>query len=422
MESNAPDRDTAIRILNTLRSAVPTPATVDVPYLHVEESNGRGLWLRSLDADFQAARSSSATLVRLVRGDYGDGKSHFLRMAAWLALRQGLAVGFVSIENKPGLLGQFDAQVLWRQFVQELATPQSQGRPEGLAGILDRWCDGMEDPGRALATLDRQYAIEVNFRQAVRGYVRAHFEQADKDAYLQWFQGDHVRPPNVRTSIDQRNAQVMLRSLAVLLRLLGHGGLVLILDELELIREQRQRVRDHAYESLRLLADNPYGVPGYVFLGAALREMFQPKKGGFDTYPALWQRLGLAFLPQAAGEPVNYRGTVIDLERTPLTAEELRGIAGRVRALFGIAEGWDAAAALPDGLLAQLVGHVTRTCGSASTPRHLIATLLDLLGKKRQDTCYDIAAHIPQAARDTALLIRRQEQQRRRQIGEEPGE
>jgi hypothetical protein len=419
MDSNTLDRDTAIRILTTLASAVPTPATADVPHMHVEAADGRALWLRGLDADFQAARAAAATIIRLIRGDYGDGKSHFLRMAAWLALKQGLAVGFVSIENKPDLLRQFDAQVLWRQFVQELATPQSLGRPEGLAGILDRWCDGMDDPGRALAALDRQYAIEVNFRQAVRGYVRAHFEQADKDAYLQWFQGDRVRLPHVRTVIHQGNAQVMLRSLAVFLRLLGYGGLVLILDELELIREQRQSVRDHAYESLRLLVDNPYGVPGYVFLGAALREMFQPKRGGFDTYPALWQRLGLAFLSQGAGEPVNFRSTVIDLEKTPLTLEELRGIAGRVRALFGIAEQWDAAAALPDDLLAQLVEHVARTSGSASTPRHLIVTLLDLLRKKRQDAAYEVAARIPQAVLDTTLLIRRREQERRRQIGEE---
>jgi hypothetical protein len=223
----------------------------------------------------------------------------------------------------------------------------------------------------------------------------------------------------VRCVIDPRNVNVMLRSLATFLRHLGHRGLVVILDELELIREQSRRVRDSAYESLRLLTDNPYVVPSYVFLGAATREMFLPNMNGFDTYQPLYQRFGLAFLPHGPGEPCNWRGTVIDLERTPLTEADLRAIAVRLRVIDAIAGAWDAAAAVPDAALDRLVQFVSKTSGDTSKPRWLIATLVDVLQKKQQDAGYDVLGRIPEAARTAASAIRLQEQRRHRKLGGE---
>ncbi len=209
----------------------------------------------------------------------------------------------------------------------------------------------------------------------------------------------------------------MLRSLALFLKQIGYSGIMVLMDELELIQDQTRRVRNTAYESLRQLVDNPFAVPGYIFIGAATPEMFVSPKG-FQEYTALWQRSGLAFGLQREDEPINYRGVVVDLERTPLNSKELLEIARRVRAIYSIAESWNAAAAVPDEALATLVHFVERESVDVSKPRWLIATTMDVLMKKQQDEDYDVLHRIPEDARRTAEQIREAERRRHRQIGE----
>jgi len=141
-----------------------------------------------------------------------------------------------------------------------LATPESDGEREGIEAILNRWCERVaqspEQLQRALVELERIPKLDPDFRQALRGYLRAWLEEGDRDSYLQWFKGDPIKPKGVRVRIDRTNARTMLRSLVQFFKHLGYSGLVLFLDELELIMRQRRRVRDASYEILRQFIDD----------------------------------------------------------------------------------------------------------------------------------------------------------------------
>lgn len=410
--TEVPDRRAAIQLARQLVAGVPKAIPSTVHYLHV----GRERWLEGIRADLADAYEADASVVRFVKGYYGDGKSHFLFMTMWTALQQGFVASYVSAERTR--LRAFDLELVWKAMVQNLATRESDGEPEGLSGLLDRWCATTKNVPAALAGIDSLAKLDANFRQAIRGYLRAHFEETDKAPYQQWLQGDPIRPTGVRSRIDRTNCHVMLRSLAVLLKHLGYHGLMILMDELELIHEQPKRVRDAAYESLRQLVDNPFAVPSYIFIGAATPEMFTSPRG-FQEYVALWQRAGLAFGLQREDEPVNYRGVVVDLERTPLSSEELVEIARRVRAIYGVAESWDAASGMPDDVLERLVSHIEGESADLSKPRWVVATVLDQLMKTRQDPSYDVLHRIPQDVRNAAERIQEAERRRHRQIDEE---
>ncbi len=405
-----PDQRTARRIIGQLRSGVPQPEPAVIRFLHI----GREKWLQGIQRDIDDACEADASTVRFLKGYYGDGKSHFLLMTMWLALQKKVVVSYVSVERSQ--IKAFDFELIWKAVIENLGTPESHGESEGIGGLLNRWCEEMADIGPALAGIDRLTRLEPNFRQAIRGFVRAYFEGTGTDIYLRWFQGDNLRPPGIGTRIDQRNSHFMMRSLSYFLKHIGYGGIMVLMDELELILDQTPRVRNSAYESLRQLVDNPLNLPGYIFIGAATPEMFTNQRG-FSEYTALQQRAGLAFGLQRHDEPINYRSVVVDLERTPLNTSELVLIAENIRAIFGSAYACDASLLLPDGELSELVQYIEKGMADLSKPRMVVTTTVDILDKKQDDPGYDVLNRIPNDVRLVAERIQLQEQQRHRQIG-----
>jgi hypothetical protein len=230
----------AIRIVQGIREGTPPPARL-VHYLHV----GRKQWLEGMSWYLDAAKDYDLSAVRLVIGEYGSGKTHFLRMTAHMALERRFVVCEVALSREVRL-DRFET--VWRKMMENLATPESEGEAEGIEAILNHWCEQVaqspEQLQQALAELERIPKLDPDFRQALQGYLRAWFEDGDRDPYLQWFKGDPIKPKGVRVRIDRTSARAMLRSLIQFLKHLDYSGLVLFLDELELIMAQGQRVRD----------------------------------------------------------------------------------------------------------------------------------------------------------------------------------
>ena len=109
--------------------------------------------------------------------------------------------------------------------METLATPESEGEPEGIEALLNRWCErsaqSPEELQQAMVKLGQIPQLDPDFRQALWGYLRAWFEDGNRDSYLQWFKGDPIKPKGVRIRIDRTNARAMLRSLIQFLKHLG---------------------------------------------------------------------------------------------------------------------------------------------------------------------------------------------------------
>ena len=151
-----------------------------------------------------------------------------------------------------------------------------------------------------------------------------------------------------------------LRSLSALLRGMGYGGTLIIIDELERIMEESKIRRRKSYTILRELIDNVDGENGMktsCLYAAAPPGQFESAQG-FIEVEALASRIQG---PIVVNGNVDYTAAIVDLDSAPLTGEEQIHLAKNLRWLHGIARDWDAKKHIPDAALTSLVNEIGST-------------------------------------------------------------
>lgn len=398
------NRPEAFEIVQDLKKGTPPPARL-VHHLHV----GRHKWLDGMAWYLDTAKDAALSAVRFIVGDPGSGKTHFLRMTAHMALERNFVVCEVAL-SPDVRLDRFDT--VWRVMMSNLATNYSGGKPEGIEDVLNRWCQkAAQSPERSLAELDNIPNLDPDFRKAMRGYLQAWFSETDWDAYLQWLKGDSIRPPGVRIRIDRTSARTMLRSFVVFLKHLGYSGMVLFLDELELIPEQpNYRIRESAYDILRQFIDNTDNVHSFLLLCSMTHRMITDQQRGIPSYPALWQRVGGMFETTTR----DYRTITVNLNQIPLSAEELFDLAKRIRAVHSIAFNWEAEKFISESVLQQLAQDAAGRTTEVPPPRYLVELTVKLLEEQQQNLDRSVADLLPDFRDQTLTSIRQAEQSRYR--------
>ena len=329
-------------------------------------------------------RDVGLSAVRFVDGEYGSGKTHFLRMTAYEALERKFVVSEVTLRPEVRL-DRFNT--VWREIMQTIATPESDGMPEGIASMLNRWCSEVENDSTRLEEmlhdLDGANNLDPDFRIAVRGYLQAFATGGDLDVYLQWLKGDAVRPPHVRVTISRENARAMLRSFVCFLCIIGYSGLVIFLDELELILTQNFRTRNASYDTLRQFIDNADNTDKFLLICSATPQMYQDHQRGFPSYPALWQRTG-GMLANSRGD---YRAIRINLSSpdADLTSDNLFQIARQIRDIHAVAEDWNASEIVSEEHIQQIVNGCISQGTEAPLPRLISQTMVNLLERLQQN-------------------------------------
>lgn len=396
----------ALRIVQSIKEGTPPPAWL-VHYLHV----GRERWLEGMKWYLDAAKDDDLSAVRFIIGEYGSGKTHFLRMTAHMALERRFVISEVNL-SKEVRLDRFET--VWRKMMESLATSKSHGDPEDIDGLLRSWCEQVaqspEQLQQTLSELERIPKLDPDFRQALRGYLQAWFEGSDRDPYLQWFKGDPIKPKEVRIRIDRKNVQAMLRSFIQFLKHIGYSGFVLFLDELELILEQSYRVRNANYDILRQFIDDAESLHNFLMLCSATPQMLSDDKKGFPSYSALWQRLG-GLLGGVKGD---YRAITVDLDKAPLSDDDLLELAGRLRNFHGIAYTWQADEVVADEFLSQLIKGAKAQRGEIALPRFVAQATISLLEAKQQNPKQELESLLPDTLQNAVERILQQERAQHR--------
>ncbi|GBD19688.1 hypothetical protein HRbin28_00121 [bacterium HR28] len=399
-------RRDALKIIEALKRGTPPPPPL-ARYLHV----GRSRWIDGMAWYLDAAREDELSAVRFIVGDYGSGKTHFLRVTAHLAYERSFVVSEVALD-KDVRLDRFDT--VWRKLLENLTIGWSTDDKSGIEYILMRWCARVEAEERLtdeLVALDYLTGLDPDFRQAVRGYLREWMTYRESTAgltpYLQWFKGDPIRPPGIRARIDRASSRAMLRSLVVFLRYLGYSGLVLFLDEIELLLTQRPSVRNGSYEVLRQFIDDTESIPSLVMLCSLTEQALQDNRSGIPSYPALNQRIGGLL---TGFSPRDYRSVTVNLNRLPLEPHELFELAQRIRDVHALAHSWNAAERVPDEVLKSFAERASRTV-EVPTPRFLVQLTVIVLESAQQNLDVPLEKLIPSDA-DVVSIVRAAERER----------
>ncbi len=331
-----------------------------VPFFTV----GRDRWLTFIQDDLKNYIAEGGAKVRFLSGDYGDGKTHFMSIIRHMALESDFAVSFVVLTREVPI-HKFEA-------VYQAICRQLRGRFSGV-GIRDLLAQWIEDltqqeaaatrPLEDLAeTLRNLPEMNINFANALTALAHNRLtplndgekqenRDGERDIILHWFEAGKVtkrelKPFGIFEVVNKTNSKQMLNSLNAFLRFKGHKGLILLLDELETVIAQSASVRNAAYENVRLLIDNSEQAQYFHIFFSIIPDVLLAEKG-FKSYDALWSRV------RSIGQKnrLNYRGVLIDLHRTPLTAKELLELGRCLRRIHEISYRWDAADTVADKLL-----------------------------------------------------------------------
>jgi hypothetical protein len=417
------DKQTARRIIAHLKAGT-TPIDC-VKYLNV----GNERWYDAAAKYFDDIGADSDSLVRFIKGYYGDGKTHFLGMLRSIAFDKGWLVTYVTAESTP--LHKFD--IVYSELVKNLALPPrvwvpewlAERSPKGAAALLSYlfatfYYEAYRLPDRSglqkervisslrqkVNTLATDPYLHEAIGVAVRAYVEATIRGDSAGAHLvcAWLEGADVRHLNsaLPRRVDQKLARDATRSISVVARRAGAGGVLVLLDEAELIMGQSAPVRKKSYGVIRDLLDNTdgQGMRSSIIYIAATPEMFQEGKG-FPEYDALRSRL--ANVPKFTVPGLaDWRGIVVDLTKTAMSRELLVRLVNRIVDLHSIACEWKPKEYISEEVILQLVTEVTNGASVVSVPRLLTssaATLLELVEQNRDQLGTDLVRDTLQAVR-----------------------
>ncbi|HEY3998011.1 MAG TPA: BREX system ATP-binding domain-containing protein [Candidatus Xenobia bacterium] len=294
------------RVVEALRSGVPSAAAVrsmgtgqaalqrrfedlleTVPGLSEQRRQGRGL---------------------MVRGGFGEGKSHLLTCFEQLALDAGFAVSRVVISKETPL--NVPAKFL-RSAVENLRVPQAVGRGLEEIGVLLRKSFGTPAFVDLMRELSLSKDFDTRFAATLEIYQVGSNDEDLADRVLRFWSGDPLTVSDLKRYrrelglADARFEPIRARELALhtmtflprLMQAAGLQGWVLLIDELELIGRYSRLARGQSYAELaRWLGIVPGEArPGLFTVGAItadfVTEVLRDKKKDLDDMaPYLAQR------------------------------------------------------------------------------------------------------------------------------------
>ncbi len=317
--------------------------------VHVDPAGQIAFLDRHLLASAGGVVAEGGGSLKLIMGDPGAGKTHFLAACLAQAQARGFCVAHVDGRRQPlygfdhlyrAVVGGLDLADLARRFVVGLLRREGYADPVLAPGItLHPWCQEADHPpervraklGEALyRSLERNPDLDVAFGVGLSRWCEAvAWGMAPEDPMAEgllerWLRGEKlaVRDCNrlrLRRPVDRYTARLWLRSLIHFVRQAGVPGLVVAVDGMGAVLAARRapdplqagpgdglasptggdvpppyytkQKRDDFYEMLRTLIDEMGLTPGFLLLLAGPPQLMEDDRNGIHSYVALAERL-----------------------------------------------------------------------------------------------------------------------------------
>jgi hypothetical protein len=336
------DRQLARAIINKLGSTGTPPEfgiehfTVGLePYLKVIE-----------DEYFDGILKYNLSSFKLIIGNYGGGKTHFLYTVRDLAFRHNYCVAYVSLNPTECPFDKLE--LVYKGIAASLIAPRPADAPtavwdKGIESVVRKWHDDQRKLHDRTDSL-RKYletlptTESTSFSNAARGAFASLLAE-DGEGFsdvVQWLKGEDVSKEvrvqhRISERIDKATAFRVLRSLIQWVHAIGYTGLILLFDEAERgMSISSSRDKRRALDNLRQLVDECGNsrLPGaMVFYAVPDENLLFEGTGG--VYEALKQRLRSAF------NETNPVGVRINLEELGIEPTEfLKRLGARLADLF----------------------------------------------------------------------------------------
>ena len=304
---------------------------------------------------FQEYIRDGGSKIKFITGRPGSGKTHFLKLMTAVADKENYKTAQFSAKDiwlhdfkdiYVEIFRQCDVMAclaaVSRKVVQQMGF-EYEKIPEGMRFIdyLSQIDSVDAITKREIRTLLRKTFLDNplmdnNFALAcsmLTGSILGYpiLEEQNKELLMAWLEGDRsIKLSQLRaldfypSRITKYNARHMLRSLAELVRMGGHSGLFVTIDDMEILtsRSSLEAIhytkvkREDTYESVRQLIDDIDSMKHIMFVYAFDRELLDNENAGIKSYQALWMRIQ----NEIVGERFNRFSDMVDMDR--LAAQE----------------------------------------------------------------------------------------------------
>ncbi len=308
---------------------------------------GRERWLNYLrDHYLSNYILDGGSKVKVLVGESGTGKTHLIRSVLHDAEALDYATVYLSarsyrLNDLPGLyrsiVKQLDTDRLVQGICQHVAQKLGYGEQDGSEPLLPIL---IEDQGltRDLAVVEIRKAAGATFRNVDMGtsfrsfahtLIQSRLIQGDDASVglaLKWLAGEKLERHQKQSTLlferlQKNNARYWLNSLIRLLTLAGLAGLVVAIDDLEVMTERYEETRRFRYtpnaikdtcELFRQIIDDAELLDHLLVLLAGEPQMIEDDRRGFKSYEALWMRLQTGLIPIDRFNPL---ADIVDTDR-----------------------------------------------------------------------------------------------------------
>ncbi len=349
--------------------------------------------------------------IKFLTGRTGSGKTHFLEILAMEAEN----MGYIPISLSARELWIHDFKEIYTAILRQIklldrlqlcsyeVIRQLGYQPEIIPDDLS-FVDYLSSQGKLDPLTKREIRqqleniflsnplIDNNFALAcamLTGGILGHpiLEEANSKLLLLWMEGSReAKLPSLRrlglspSKITKYNARHMLRSLVEVCYLAGYKGLVISIDNIEVllgagsaetIRYTRLK-REDAYESIRELIDEIDTLKHTMFVFSFDRRLMDDESKGLKSYQALWMRIQ----NEIESTRFNRFADIVDLDRLideVYTPERIMKMSTR---LAQVINRFDQGTATPISLSTAEELHARSRFGKVSLPRRVALTTL----------------------------------------------
>ncbi|MCL1872669.1 MAG: ATP-binding protein [Clostridiales bacterium] len=314
--------------------------------------------------------------IKFLTGNAGSGKSHFLELFLAGASKNNYKTVSLSAKNVwihdfkeiyAAVLSEIDILSCLEKCAAKIINELGYGSeeiPEGMP--FTDYLSGINqlDPivkREIRLQLNRMFLqnplIDNNFAfccSLLTGGILGHplLEDHNRELLLMWLAGSReaklaaVRALGLSPSrITKYNARHMLRSLVEVIKTAGYFGLLIAMDDMEIliqnngldeIRYTKMR-REDAYESIRELIDEIDTLKNIMFIFSFNRCLIDNDNFGLKSYQALWMRIQ----NEIEGERFNRFTDMVDMDRLARQEYDEATVMEMSRRIAGVLAGLD---------------------------------------------------------------------------------
>ncbi len=314
-----------IKLLNSLRNGVPTNSLLD--YL----ITGRDGMIKETSKILDYTSRGVGTF-KFITGEYGTGKTFLLQYMAKSAIEENFVVSKLTI-NKAFRLNKLDD--LYYNIMHNLYISHDNSEKQtNFDDIFYKWIQQLKRTENAASiqseinrVIENISKFNASFGRAFLAYIKASVacDTETKDAASSWLTGESNVPAHLKEKfhvigkVDKLNMLDFLKAFINLVEFMGYKGLIVLIDEVDLLIDERSDIRLSGYINIKHLLDTlsggEFGNTTFVFSASSV--LFSNEEKGIHSYEALHQRM-CNTISKESGNLEDYRNNLIELKNLNL--------------------------------------------------------------------------------------------------------